>query len=75
MATTNISIPLDPESAQIYRSASAEDKKKLQVLLSLWLREYEKPSRPLKELMDEISRKAEKRGLTQEILESILNGE
>lgn len=73
MNTTTISIPLDPKTADIYRSASVDDKKKLQVLLSLWLREYEKPSKPLGELMDEISKKAQERGLTPTILESILN--
>jgi hypothetical protein len=72
MAT--VQIPLDAETARIYQKASAEDKKKLRLLMSLWLREFEKPSMSLKELMDDLSRKAGKRGLTPEILESILNG-
>jgi len=46
----------------------------MQVLLSLWLREFEKPSITLDQLMDDISRKAQERGLTPEILDSILNG-
>jgi len=45
----------------------------MQLLLSLWLREFEKPSITLEKLMDDISRKAQERGLTPEILESILN--
>lgn len=46
----------------------------MQILMSLWLREFEKPSVSLDELMDEISRKAQSRGLTSDILDSILNG-
>ena len=69
-----INIPLDNETAKIYEAAPQADKKKMQILLSLWLREFEKPSVSLDELMDGISRKAQARGLTTEILESILNG-
>jgi len=74
MAMATVQIPLDAETARIYQKASAEDKKKLRLLLSLWLREFEKPSMSLKELMDDVSRKAEARGLTPEGLESILHG-
>jgi len=72
MVTVNIS--LDNETAKIYEKAQAADKKKMQLLLSLWLREFEKPSVTLEKLMDDISRKAQERGLTPEIFESILNG-
>lgn len=72
MVTVNVS--LDNETAKIYQQASLAEKKKMQVLLSLWLREFEKPSITLEKLMDDISRKAEERGLTPEILDSILNG-
>ena len=69
-----INIPLDNETAKIYQSAPQADKKKMQILMSLWLREFEKPSISLDDLMDDISRKAEARGLTPDILDSILNG-
>ena len=69
-----VKISLDNETAKIYEAAPLTDKKKMQILLSLWLREFEKPSVSLDELMDDISRKAQERGLTPEILESILNG-
>jgi hypothetical protein len=72
MATVNIS--LDKETARIYEKAPLADKKKMQVLLSLWLREFEKPSVTLEQLMDDISRKAQERGLTPEILDAILQG-
>jgi len=73
---TSIQIPLDPELAQVYDSASNENQRKLQALISLWLRDMGS-SNPasLSNLMDEISDKAVQRGLTPEILESLLNDE
>ena len=70
----NVNIKLDNETAKIYQKAPLADKKKMQLLLSLWLREFEKPSISLERLMDDISNKAKERGLSPEILESILNG-
>ncbi|HLE90619.1 MAG TPA: hypothetical protein VI753_05675 [Anaerolineales bacterium] len=72
MVTVTVSV--DNETANIYEQASAADKKKMQLLLSLWLREFEKPSVSLEKLMDNVSRKARERGLTSEILESTLHG-
>ncbi len=72
MVTVNIS--LDNETAKIYEKAPLADKKKMQLLLSIWLREFEKPSVTLEKLMDSVSCKARERGLTAKILESILNG-
>jgi hypothetical protein len=69
----SVNVSLDNETAKIYQQASSADKKKMQVLLSLWLREFEKPSMTLEKLMDDVSRKAQERGLTPEILESMLN--
>jgi hypothetical protein len=69
-----VKIPLDNETAKIYEKAPLADKKKIQLLMSLWLREFEKPSIMLDKSMDDIARKAKKRGLTPEILEAILNG-
>ena len=73
MPVTSISIPLDSETAQAYTNATAEDKKKLQLLLGLWLHEFVISPRPLKTIMDEISDKAKSRGLSPEILESMLH--
>ena len=75
MTVSSIKIPLDPETARIYADASPEDQKKLRLLLSLWLREFAVSSTPLQAVMDEISRKAQARGLTPEILESLLHGD
>jgi len=72
MVTVNI--PIDNQTAEMYQQASSVDQRKMQLLMGLWLREFEKPSITLEKLMDDISRKAQERGLTPEILESILNG-
>lgn len=39
MAKPTITIPLDPQTARAYDSAAPEEKRKIQALLSLWLRE------------------------------------
>jgi hypothetical protein len=69
-----VRVAMDNEAARIFNKASRKDKKKMQLLMSLWMREFEKPSTTLEKLMDDVSRKAKDRGLTPEILESILNG-
>jgi len=71
--TANINVQVDAEAARIYQQASKEEKQKMQVLLSLWLREFGKPSKSLNALMDEISDKARARGMTPEVLEALLN--
>lgn len=75
MQNATISIPLDPQTAQAYTSARAEEKAKMQALISLWLRELTSGELPkLQQVLDEAGRKAQKRGLTPEILESLLRG-
>jgi len=68
-----VTLLMDNETARIYEKASLADKKKMELLLGLWLREFEKPSITLDKLMDEVSRKARQRGLNTETLKSILN--
>jgi len=75
MTTTTITIPLDTDTANLYTEAPAEVRKKVQLLLSLWLRELVLSPRSLQSVMDEISQKAQERGLTPEILESLLNAD
>jgi len=70
-----ITIPVDPETAQAYNSATPEERRKMQALLSLWLREVAINGSPsLQTVLDDVGRKARARGLTPEILESILKG-
>ena len=76
MSTEAITLEVDSEAARAFRSVSAEGREKLQVLLGIWLREYARADAlSLKETMDEVSRKAQGRGLTPEILESVLEEE
>ena len=73
MATQIITIRVSPEAARVYNTATAEQQRKLEALLSLKLTEVARSTRPLEEVMSEISHKAQERGLTPEILESLLN--
>jgi hypothetical protein len=76
MTTATISIEVDAEAARAFSQASIEDRRKLELLLALRLRELTRgPTRPLQEVMDEIGAKAQSRGLTPEILESLLGDE
>jgi hypothetical protein len=76
VATATISLEVDRDTAQAFSAASADDRRKLQLLLSLRLRELTaRSARPLKEVLDEIGRTAESRGLTPEIVESLLRDE
>jgi hypothetical protein len=73
MSAELTSIQVEPDIADAYNSASQEDQKKIQLLMRLWLRELStQPAITLTEVMDVISDRAQARGLTPEILESIL---
>jgi len=67
-----ITLTVDSEVARAYNSASPEEKRKLDLLVNLSLREATSSERSLQEVMLEISEKARSRGLTPEILQSIL---
>ncbi len=71
---SKISIEVSPETAAAYQSASSEEKERVRILIDLLMRRpSEDDSDFLGKLMDEISDRAEARGLTPEILESLLN--
>jgi hypothetical protein len=71
-AMQTISIQVLPEAALAFRKASEEDRRKLEVLISLHLLEVVRARKPLEDVMREISRSAQARGLTPEILDDIL---
>jgi hypothetical protein len=73
--TEEITIRVDSEAARAYRAASKDEQRKLDLLLCLRLHDALRPSASLSELMEDIGRKAQERGLTPEILESLLHGE
>ena len=75
MANFTITIPVDPQTAQVYNSAAPEERRRIQALLSLWLRELATGDSPsLQQVLDEVGRKAKARGLTPEMLDSLLKG-
>ena len=58
------------------RRPGEEQKRKIEALLGLWLRELASGEyRSLQQVLDETGQKAQARGLTQEILDSLLKGE
>ena len=73
--TEEITLTVDSEAARAYNSASPEERRKIDLLLNLSLREATSSKRPLKEIMAEIGENARSRGLTPEILQSILDEE
>jgi hypothetical protein len=75
MPNPTITIPLDPQTASAYDSAAPEQQRKMQALLSLWLRELAAGQYPsLQQVLDDVGRKAKARGLTPELLDSLLKG-
>ena len=71
--TDQITISVDPDVANVYRLASDDDRRKLDLLVNLRLRDATRSKASLKDVMLEISQNAKQRGLTPEILKSILN--
>ena len=76
MAMATISIQVDEEAAKAYTEVSPQERRKIECLLRLRLQDLTlRPRRSLKAVMDEIGQQAETRGLTPELLESLLNDE
>ena len=74
MGTTTITIQVETEAAKAFAAASPEDQRKMQLLLSLRLQDLTTPQeQPLQAVMNEIGAIAEARGLTPEILDSLLH--
>ncbi|WP_107670379.1 hypothetical protein [Cyanothece sp. BG0011] len=67
-----INIKVDEEVAQAYRESDIKKQEQISTIIKLFLK-TEFSQKSLSEVMSEIADKAEKRGLTTEILEDILN--
>jgi hypothetical protein len=74
MQTEAITVHETPQAATAYRAASEEDRRKLDLLVSLQLAEYSRSNDSLAAVMDAMSKEAANAGLTPEGLESILHG-
>ena len=75
MDTREIIIKVDAEAAEGYVAASAEEREKIDLLLSLRLSQVTKPSNSLERIMRETSEAARARGLTEERLDELLREE
>lgn len=73
MMTETITIHVDARAAEAFRSVSDEEKRKLEAILSMRLLEVTQSQETLEEVMRRISRNAQQRGLTPELLQNILN--
>lgn len=73
-STETITIHVDSEAARAYAQASGEQRRKLQLLLSLRLRELtSQPCQSLSQIMDEVGAGAEAQGLTPDTLDRMLS--
>jgi hypothetical protein len=72
-ATEPITINVDPEVARIFKNASPEERRKLELKFTLQVLGTTQHQQSLEELAREVSRKAQERGLTPEILQDILS--
>ncbi len=70
--TDTITIAVDADLADTYRAASDQDRRKLDLLLNLRLRDITRTGESLHDVMTEITRNARARGLAPEILEELL---
>ncbi len=68
-----ITVSVDPDVANAYRLASDDDRRKLDLLVNLRLRDATRSKASLKDVMLEVSQNAQQRGLTPEILQSMLD--
>ena len=75
MSDQKITVSVDPDVANAYRLASDNDRRKLDLLVNLRLRDATRSKASLKDVMLDISRNAQQRGLTPEILQSMLDDE
>lgn len=83
MPTEELTIRVDPEAAAIYRNADEQQRRKYDLLLDLHLRSlardqwltHEQKVEALLCATKELGEEAQRRGLTPEILQSILNDE
>ena len=76
--TDQITVSVDADVAAMYRSASEDDRLRLDMLIDLHLREamaVRNSEKSLQDIMETISRNAQRRGLTPEILQDILAAE
>lgn len=76
MATNDleeITLHVTPEAARMFRELTREEQLRLETMVSLQLLGKLQPRRPLDDVIDDMSRTAQERGLTPELLKEILS--
>ncbi|MCA9981843.1 MAG: hypothetical protein KDD89_13455 [Anaerolineales bacterium] len=72
IGTIPITIHVDEQIAEAYNAADEAQRRKLDALLSLQLSHLITAEQSLEDVMSDLSQKAQARGLTPEILDSLL---
>jgi hypothetical protein len=72
METKTVQIRVNSEVARMFETASEERRRQLEALISLKLSDLVRNRGTLEEVMSDVSQKAQARGLTPAILESLL---
>ena len=70
-----ISIEVEPETAKAFRAIPQKDKRKIEFLFKMNLRQYLQNTESLEAFMRRMSDEAVAKGLTPEILQEILDDE
>jgi len=73
MSVEQITVTVDSDVATAYRAVSLSGRQKLDLLISLRLRDVTRSRQTIKEIAAEVGQKAQQRGLTPEILKNILD--
>jgi len=67
-----ITIEVEPEIAKAYQNSSSTERKKIQLTFNVLFKQIMN-TRPLEDIIQEMQTQAKANGLTQEILDEILN--
>ncbi len=74
MSEATITITLDKDVAEKYNTASDEERQKINLLIRLFLQDMIMPDTlSAQHILDVIGNEAQRRGLTPEILDQLLN--
>jgi len=72
MATEPITLEVDEAVARIFKAASPEERRRLEALVSLQLLKVATTRQSLRELMDNVGKRAQEQGLTEEQLQELI---
>jgi hypothetical protein len=74
MEAEDITIRVSPDAARAYRRASDEQRRKINLLLSMQISDVSRQADTLEDVCREASRVAAERGMTPQVLQAILDG-